>query len=46
MAGSSGNPGKPYTTPRLFLPGAFLVAIGAELFAPFMFVDLAFASFL
>jgi hypothetical protein len=31
---------------RLLLPGALLVAVGAELFAPFMFVDLRFASFL
>ena len=30
----------------LLLPGALLVAIGAELFAPFMFVDFAFATFL
>ncbi len=31
---------------RLLLPRAFLVAIGAELLAPFMLVDLRFASFL
>lgn len=31
---------------RLLLPRAFLVAIGAELFAPFMLVDFRFASFL
>ena len=31
---------------RLLLPGAFLVAIGAELLAAFMLVDLRFASFL
>jgi hypothetical protein len=30
---------------RLFLPGTFLVAIGAELLAPFMFVNLCFTSF-
>ena len=30
----------------LLLPGALLVAVGAELFAPFMLVDLGFASFL
>jgi hypothetical protein len=29
----------------LFLPGAFLVAVGAQLLAPFMFVDLALAAF-
>jgi len=30
----------------LLLPGALLVPVGAELLASFMFVDLAFASFL
>ena len=30
---------------RLLLPGAFFVAIGAELFAPFVLVDFRFASF-
>jgi hypothetical protein len=30
----------------LLLPGALLVAISAELLAPFMFVDLRFATFL
>jgi hypothetical protein len=37
---------KPKTTPGLLLPGAFFVAIGAQLFAAFMFVNLAFATFL
>jgi hypothetical protein len=31
---------------RLLLPGALLVAIGAELLAPFVFVDLGFSTFL
>jgi hypothetical protein len=31
---------------RLLLPGALLVAIGAELFAPLMFVNFTFPSFL
>jgi hypothetical protein len=30
---------------QLFLPGAFLMAIGAKLFAPFMFVDFTFTTF-
>jgi hypothetical protein len=30
---------------RLFLPGAFLVAVGAQLFAPFMFIYFAFTAF-
>lgn len=30
---------------RLLLPGSLLVAVGTKLLAPFMFVDLAFASF-
>jgi hypothetical protein len=29
----------------LFLPGALLMAVGAQLFAPLMFVDLAFTAF-
>jgi hypothetical protein len=33
------------TRPALLLPGAFLVAIGAQLFAPFMFINFAFATF-
>jgi len=37
---------KPLAAPALFLPGAFFVAVGAQLFAPFMFVDFAFATFL
>jgi hypothetical protein len=32
--------------PALLLPGAFLVAVGAQLFAPFMFIYFAFATFL
>jgi hypothetical protein len=32
--------------PKLLLPGALLVPIGAQFLAPFMFVDLAFAAFL
>jgi hypothetical protein len=32
--------------PSLLLPSAFFVAISAQLFAAFMFVDLAFAAFL
>ena len=31
---------------RLLLPGAFLVAIGAQLLAAFMLVDFRFAAFL
>jgi hypothetical protein len=30
---------------RLLLPGAFLVAIGAQLFTPFMFINFTFAAF-
>jgi hypothetical protein len=30
---------------RLLLPGAFLVAVGAQLFTPFVFVNFAFAAF-
>ena len=30
----------------LLLPGALLVAIGAQLLAPFMLIDLGFAAFL
>jgi hypothetical protein len=33
-------------TRQLFLPGAFLVAIGAKLFAPLVFIDFAFTTFL
>jgi hypothetical protein len=40
------QPQIPKDTPGLLLPGAFLMPIGAKLFAPFMFVDLAFATFL
>jgi hypothetical protein len=31
--------------PRLFLPGAFFVTIGAQLLPPFMFIYFAFAAF-
>jgi hypothetical protein len=37
---------RPKTTPGLFLPGALFMAIGAQLFTAFVFVDLAFAAFL
>jgi hypothetical protein len=30
---------------QLFLPGAFLMAIGAKLFATFMFIDFGFPTF-
>jgi hypothetical protein len=30
---------------RLLLPGALLMAIGAKLFAPLMFVDFCFPTF-
>jgi hypothetical protein len=30
---------------NLFLPGAFLVAVGAQFFAAFMFIDLGLAAF-
>jgi hypothetical protein len=40
------QPQRPKTTPGLLLPGAFFVAIGAQLFAAFMFIYFAFASFL
>jgi hypothetical protein len=33
-------------TRQLLLPGAFLVAIGAKLFAPLVFIDFAFTTFL
>jgi hypothetical protein len=33
-------------TGELLLPGALLMAIGAHLFAPFVFIDLRFAPFL
>jgi hypothetical protein len=36
---------KPGDPESLLLPGAFFVAIGAELFAPFVLVDFRFASF-
>jgi hypothetical protein len=35
----------PNATAGLLLPGALFVAIGAELFAAFVFVNFAFAAF-
>jgi hypothetical protein len=44
---AAGQPAqRPKTTPGLLLPGAFFVAIGAQLFAAFMFIYFAFATFL
>jgi hypothetical protein len=40
------RPQRPKTTPGLLLPGAFFVAIGAQLLAAFMFVYFAFTTFL
>jgi hypothetical protein len=40
------TPKGPKRLPGLLLPGAFFVAISAQLFAAFVFVDLAFAAFL
>jgi hypothetical protein len=37
---------RPKTTPALLLPGAFFVAVGAQLFTAFMFIYFAFATFL
>jgi hypothetical protein len=34
-----------YYRARLLLPGTFLMAVGAQLFAPFMLVNLALATF-
>jgi hypothetical protein len=34
------------TAARLFLPGAFLMAIRAQLFATLMLIDLRFTTFL
>jgi hypothetical protein len=31
---------------RLFLPGPFLMTVGAQLFATFVFIDLRFTTFL
>jgi len=45
LAGCTGNPKRPKTIPGLLLPGAFFVAVGAQLFAAFVFVDFAFAAF-
>jgi len=39
------NP-NPKASLELLLPGALLMAMGAQLLAPLMFVDLGFASFL
>jgi hypothetical protein len=38
-------PQNPIATPGLLLPGAFFMAVGAQLFAPFMFINFAFATF-
>jgi hypothetical protein len=46
LTGYFGNPQRPKTTPGLLLPGAFFVAVGAQLFAAFMFIYFAFAAFL
>jgi len=46
LAGCRGNPQRPATALGLLLPGAFFVAIGAQLFAAFMFIYFAFATFL
>jgi hypothetical protein len=40
-----GNPRTPKGTARLLLPGAFLMPIGTQLFAPFMFINFAFTTF-
>jgi hypothetical protein len=45
-AGCLGNPQRPIAAPGLLLPGAFFVAIGAQLFAAFMFIYFAFPAFL
>jgi hypothetical protein len=45
MAGCLAPPEISHLPPGLFLPGAFFVAVGAQLFAPFMFVNFAFATF-
>jgi hypothetical protein len=37
---------EPQAEQPLLLPGALLVAIGAELFAPFMFIYFALPTFL
>jgi hypothetical protein len=39
------QPPQPEAAVRLLLPGALLVAVGAELFAPFVFIDFRFATF-
>jgi hypothetical protein len=36
----------PRTPSGLLLPGAFLMAMGAQLLAPFMLIDFGFPSFL
>jgi hypothetical protein len=45
-AGCVGDPQRPNTIPGSLLPSAFFVAVGAQLFAAFMFVYFAFATFL
>jgi hypothetical protein len=46
LADYLGAPQGSNATAGLLLPGAFLVAIGAELFAALVFVYFAFAAFL
>jgi hypothetical protein len=48
LHGTGIAPGSAITPPRiaLLLPSTLLVTIGAQLLAPFMFVDLRFAAFL
>jgi hypothetical protein len=45
LADCLGTPQRSNATAGLLLPGAFLVAIGAELFAALVFVNFAFAAF-
>jgi hypothetical protein len=46
-AGYTSQPAqRPKTPLDLFLPGAFFMAIGAQLFAAFMLIYFAFATFL
>jgi len=46
VSGLHRQPQRPKTTPGLLLPGAFFVAISAQLLAAFMFIYFAFATFL
>jgi hypothetical protein len=46
FGGPAAPPQSSNARPGLFLPGAFFVAIGAQLLAPLMFVYFAFATFL